>query len=299
MWRYWQKRGHLAEARRRLDRIAAEPWSRDDVVLRARLMEALGGVCWWQADIESMAGAYEEALALWRSIGDAGEIANALYNLSFKYTVSSRDADRSGGLRLKQEALALYRQAGDDLGTANVLWGMGNYRFFGNEPDLGVDLFREALAIFQQVGDRTMTAWAQHMLGSALVRRGMLDEAREPLRSSLRTFHDAGDISGLALVLDELAAESVALGDLARGARLWGAARALSSAGGVGLADFVDARWQLEGQPNAVAAMDREALERYAAEGRAMSLEDSIAYAVDMPADILPGRHDHLGATPG
>jgi len=38
--------------------------------------------------------------------------------------------------------------------------------------------------------------------------------------------------------------------------------------------------------------MNREALERFAAEGRAMSLDDSIAYALDMPADVLPGRHD-------
>ena len=50
MWRYWQKRGHLAEARRRLAAIADQPWSRDDPVLRARLMEALGGVGWWMGD---------------------------------------------------------------------------------------------------------------------------------------------------------------------------------------------------------------------------------------------------------
>ena len=44
LWRYWQKRGHLYEARRTLDTIAEQPWSRDDPRLRARLMEALGGV---------------------------------------------------------------------------------------------------------------------------------------------------------------------------------------------------------------------------------------------------------------
>ncbi len=293
MWRYWQKRGHLAEAQRRLSRIAAEPSSRDDPVLRARLMEALGGVGWWQADLESMVEAYEEALALWRSIGDTREIANALYNLAFRYAGQSSPGEDGGeGLRLMEEALALYRQADDDRGTANVLWGIGNYHYFASEPDQGADLFREALAIFERVGDRTMAAWSQHMLGSALVRRGRLDEAHQPLRSALRTFHDDGDISGLALVLDDLATESVAHGHLSRAARLWGAARALSSAGGVGLADFVDARWQIEGRPNVAAAMDREALERFAAEGRAMSLDDSIAYALDMPADVQPGRHD-------
>ena len=37
VWRFWQKRGHLYEARRRLDVMAVAPWSRDDPVLRARL----------------------------------------------------------------------------------------------------------------------------------------------------------------------------------------------------------------------------------------------------------------------
>ena len=93
MWRFWQKRGHLAEARRRLEAMAAEPWSRDDPRLRAKLMEALGGTCWWQGQIERMGACYEEALASWLAIGDEAEIANAYYNASFR-TQSRR---RRGG----------------------------------------------------------------------------------------------------------------------------------------------------------------------------------------------------------
>src|SRR5206468_3813273 len=58
MWRYWQKRGHLTEASRRLRAMAAAPWSRDDQVLRAHLLEALGGVAWWQADLDALGPAY-------------------------------------------------------------------------------------------------------------------------------------------------------------------------------------------------------------------------------------------------
>ena len=87
MWRFWQKHGHLAEARRRLEAMEAAPWSRDDPRLRARLMEALGGVCWWQGDIAEMTERYREALELWLSIGDEAEIANAYYNASFEFAV--------------------------------------------------------------------------------------------------------------------------------------------------------------------------------------------------------------------
>ena len=297
MWRYWQKRGHLAEAQRRLRQIADMPWSRDDPGLRARLMEALGGVGWWRADAATMGPAYREALELWRGLGEKREIANALYNASFEYAIAQTD-ENAPTLEMLDEALALFRELGDEHGEANVLWGIGNYRYFNNEPDQGVDFVREALPKFARVGDRTMEAWAQHTLGSGLLRRGEKEDAGEPLRAALRHFHGAGDISGIAIAFDDLASESVAFDDLPRAARLWGAARALSSAGGVGLADFVSEQWEREKRPSAVSAMDHEQLERFAAEGRAMSLDEAVAYALDMPVEELPGPHEHSGRAP-
>ncbi|HET9345695.1 MAG TPA: tetratricopeptide repeat protein [Candidatus Limnocylindrales bacterium] len=302
MWRYWQKRGHLAEAARRLDAIAREPWSRSDKVLRAKLMEAVGGVAWWQADPDRMSAAYGEALALWREIGDKREIANALYNASFQYAINAErhNPDPTGeGMAMMTEALALYREVGDERGIANVLWGMGNIDYFAAAGDQGIAEFREALEIFERVGDRTMAAWSQHMLGSSLLRLGRFDEAGPILRQAIRLFHDAGDVSGLTLVLDDLASEAIGLGDLQRGARLWGAARAVSSAGGVGLADMIDTQFEIYHRPNVAAIVDRAELEQHAAEGRTMSIDESVAYALEMPVEMLPGPHDHVGGTPG
>lgn len=302
MWRYWQKRGHLAEAHRRLDEIARQPWSHDDPILRARLMEAVGGVGWWQADLAAMVPAYQEALDLWRASGDKAEIANALYNRSFEYAVAitPEESDPEGrGLAMMEEAHRLYREIGDERGIANTLWGLGNYRYFRNLPDRGIAQFREALELFRRAGDRTMEAWALHMLGTALLRRGEVDEARGPLREALREFHGAGDVSGIALVLDDLGSEAAAHGDLARGARLWGAARALSAAGGVGLADFIDSAVEMINRPNVRSSLDPAELERYGNEGRLMSLDESVAYALEMPIEELAGPHEHVGGSAG
>src|SRR5258706_872577 len=68
-WRFWRKRGPPYEARRRLDAMAATDWSKRDPLLRARLLEAVGGGAWWQGDIKALTGAYGEAATALRSPG--------------------------------------------------------------------------------------------------------------------------------------------------------------------------------------------------------------------------------------
>jgi predicted ATPase len=297
MWRYWQKRGHLAEARRRLQAMADAPWSRDDKTLRARLMEALGGVAWWQADLATMGPSYREALQIWEEVGDQREIVNALYNNSFRYAVTSEprtsDPDRIGFdqmIRARDLATAI----GDDRGLANTLWGIGNYVYFHDSDDRGLAQFQQALDIFSRIGDRTMEAWSLHMLSTAQIRTHQLEESRQNISRALRLFHRFGDVAGITLALDDFAALAVADDDLSRAARLWGAARALSSAGGVGLADFVDQQYEFYSRPNARHVLEAADLEHHAREGRTMTLDESVAYALETSIDEL-APHDHAG----
>jgi predicted ATPase/class 3 adenylate cyclase len=289
LWRFWQKRGHLTEARGRLDAMAAAPWSHRTPARRARLLEALGGVCWWQADIASMRGPYEEAVAIWRAEGDKAELANALYNYSFYYSVADKpaatlfEADPEGiGASALEEALGLYRAVGDERGTGNVLWGLGNKGYFGMAPDAGSGYLAEALETFRRVGDRTMEAWALHMLGIALLRLGRLDESRTMLREALRLFDASSDAAGLTLVIDDLGLQAAADGDAVRSARLWGAARNLTNSTGAALAGFVDQYFEPgASRPTAQLLLSPEELERLAAEGAAMAIDDVVAYALE------------------
>jgi len=294
MWRFWQKRGHLYEARRRLQAIAAEPWSHADPRLRARLMEALGGVLWWQADVVTMKPAYAEALALWRQLGDRAEIANALYNYSFAFAVGpdpakgpeQTDPDPEG-LAAQREAYAIYREIGDVRGQANVVWGMGNAEYFRFSGDHGEARFREALELFRSVGDITMEAWSLHMLGSALLRQARPRDAGDILRHALRHFHDASDAAGIALVFDDLHSQAVSEGDLEKGARIYGAARRLTAATGAELAGYVDVQFEHQLRPHISGRLPSAEYERLTAEGAALSLDDAVAYALGIPADEL------------
>ena len=292
-WRFWQKRGHLFEARRRLDTLAAEPWSGDVPVLRARLMEALGGVCWWQGDIAGMAPAYREAVEIWRGTDERAELANALYNYSFTFTVPDQIPPgyvSDGGPvptlhALLGEALAIYRELGDDRGEANVLWGIGNGYYFANDFNPASTDLALALAKFRKVGDRTMEAWTLHMLGGAYIRVGRLEDARPNLLEALRIFNGASDAAGITLILDDISSLELAEGHTDRAARLWGAARGLAKTTGAGLASMVDDVVESDARPHVRRSVSPDDLQRLSAEGAAMTLDELVAYAQGPDAD--------------
>jgi hypothetical protein len=258
-------------------------------------MEALGGVCWWQADIKGMRPAYEEAVEIWRRLGDKRELANALYNYSFIYSVpedptnAAETVDPTGeGERIQNEALALYRELGDERGEGNILWGKGNKKYFSEQPDAGVEEFKAALEKFRRVGDRTMEAWSLHMGGSALLRSRRNDESRPLLIEALRHFVAAGDAAGMTLVIDDLSAQALADDEPERAARLWGAGRALATATGATLASYTDAWIESLLRPNVKNVIAPADLERWAAEGAAMSLDEAVAYALGITVEELP-----------
>jgi tetratricopeptide (TPR) repeat protein len=238
---------------------------------------------------------YEEALAIWESLGDEAELANAYYNASFTYAVPAvtagtgalDDPDRIG-LRYLTQAREIYHRLGDLRGEANALWGIGNYEYFRGFPGNGVTEFRETIGMFREAGDLTGEAWGLHMLGTALLRNGEVGEAREHIEHAIRDFHASGDAAGLTLTLDDLSAVSVAEGDLPRAARLRGAARNLTTETGTGLAVYVEDTFETGARPGIRSHMSDDELARYGAEGAAWTLDEAVSYALEGAGPTSP-----------
>ena len=251
-----------------------------------------------------MAGRYREALAIWKTLGDDRELANAYYNASFAFALSPEDPSAENypdleGLAYLEQARDLFRKVGDARGEANALWGIGNYHYFRLHEGNGVDQFRTTLEMFHAAGDVTMEAWSLHMLGTALLRNGAVDEARGYIERAIRLFHAAGDASGLTLTLDDLSAVAVAAGDLPRAARLRGAARNLTIETGAQLAGYVEDQFESGVRPGVRAVMSSDDLARYGAEGAAWTLDDAVAYALEgtVPA-AARGAAETAGVAP-
>ncbi len=299
LWRFWQQRGYLLEARRELDAIAAMGWDLQPT-LAAHFAETFGGVAYWQADIPAAARWYDAALAIWRERAEGGaaadrrELANALYNRAF-VTVAAVLWDgtgdplgRAGGGRMLEEALAIYKELGDETGEANILFGLGSFEIYGDNPAEAERWFRRARELHRAAGHRTMEAWSLHMLSVTMLATHRLAEAADASTHALRHFREAGDVGGMTLALDAQAAVAVGRGEVERGGRLWGAARQLERAGGTGLARWDESVFErLPYSPRREIAPAE--LERLGAEGGALPLVDAVAYALGEADPFEPG----------
>jgi tetratricopeptide (TPR) repeat protein len=104
IWRFWQQRGHLAEARARLERLVALPAAAERDAVRARALGALGSLDYWMGDYPEMAGRYREAVDIARELGDPRLLSEALLNLSFEWFLSG---DVNDALPRLEECLAI------------------------------------------------------------------------------------------------------------------------------------------------------------------------------------------------
>jgi predicted ATPase/class 3 adenylate cyclase len=292
LWRFWQKRGYLREARARFDALDAQGWELDPVD-RARFAEAFGGIAYWKSDAEAARRLYDEALALWRQIGDKREIANALFDRAYAdmMVIMSGDLSRDhleSARAFLDEALELYREVGDKSGEGDILWALGSFYYFTADAATAESWYRRSLELHRGAANRTMEAWSLHMLALSQLGQRRFAEAGVTAREALRYFYDSGDLSGLILVLDDLSIEALGAGDLERSGRLWGAARHLQLSTGTGLAEYVEQNNALFGVPTPRDRLAPDVLERLSAEGAAWPLDEAIAYAFAAASEVSP-----------
>jgi predicted ATPase/class 3 adenylate cyclase len=272
-WRFWQMRGYLAEAREHAERVLALPGSRDHPDARAAALEAAGGIAYWQGELQVARAWYEEALEIARASGDDSRIANALYNVSFTFTLEHEDQVRARALA--REAVEIYRRLGDEAGVGRSLWGEANTYYFFRDFAGGIELAEEALEIFRRLDDRFMIGWTLYMLALyklTLDRTAM----RQLLEEALPLFTDIEDKSGYAMIFDAFAALFWTEGDVTRAIRLAGYASATEASTGAGLARIN--RESADFYP-ATLTTDAELAVAFA-EGQQMTVEQATALAL-------------------
>lgn len=247
---------------------------------RAKAMIGAGGIAWWQQDRESAGVFYEGAVVVEREVGDPARIAEALYNLAF--VVAGEDLESAA--RMLQESLDLFRQVGDERGVAQVLGMLVMRDAQAGKWDPVIVSLEEVVAIWRRMGDRLHLAFNLVWLAFAYGRADRREDARSAGLESLELFHEADNSTGIGIALTDLSFLATWEGRHEDAIKLAGASESLRERVG-GPPGAIGGL--LEGDPAAEARanLPEEAADRAWDEGRAMSVDEAVAFARKRPED--------------
>ena len=184
----------------------------------------LGWASLYQGDYEQAEALYEEGLAAARQSNDAWSIGFALNALS---ALISDRGDYERAEALWEESLALGRKVGDRQRVRAVLINMGHVTAARGDFERGGALLEEGLAMSRESKDLYTNTTALLGLGIVETRRGDHERAKMLLEEGLVLSRKLGSMVNAAEILETLAEMAGALGDGTRAARLWGAADTL------------------------------------------------------------------------
>jgi predicted ATPase/class 3 adenylate cyclase len=276
LWRFWHMRGFLQEGRRRAEDSLALP-ADQPTPLRARALQAAGGVAHWQHDVESQAAFYDEAISLWRELGDQRGLVDVLYDRLFAYSYTG---GMEAGIEPGEKVLALAEEIGDPIAIAKAKWFLSYTIAFGvGDFPRAESLAAESMKTFRDEEDAFLQLWGLHVAGTMALARKRVDEAEAHFREGLRLAAEAMDVTGILFQLDNLSAAARARGDGERAIRLAAVASALKASSGTDLVDSVK-------EQTGIATIGREALtedrlRELWTEAEGWSLEEAISYALE------------------
>jgi predicted ATPase/class 3 adenylate cyclase len=271
LYRYWYKKGHVAEGRRRLEGLLRT----DDRPTAARA-RALHGAAVMAADSVAMRLWAEEALVLHRRLEDAWGIAYSTYCLA---TAATEESDWRRALPLFEESLTAFRKLGDEhytlLATDALAWVYGELGDHEHRRALHEDTLRQARA----QGNMGVVALQLDQLASNFaLSEGRIEDALTMLGESLRINRDLGMRGGIAETLCRFAHALAVAGIPDRAASLLAACEALREEIGGGPAWVVDLNEETHTAIHA--QLGQAVLSEAWEQGRKLTVDDAVALAL-------------------
>jgi non-specific serine/threonine protein kinase len=298
--RFWFMRGHLYnEGIEWLERVLSRTEASEHAAARARATSWLGRLTLFQGDFAATRSAYEQSLTLYEQLGDKDGIADSL---SFLADIAASQA-RTLYARARssfEESLADLRRQGDQWTIAVSLTSLGEIARVEGDYLAARSFYEESLAIQRELGDQR--GMAVSLINLGLVAHNQCDyrQATAFFKGSLALFQKHGGKRGCVDCLAALAGVAGAERQPERAARLLGAAEALRQANRIGPAmNHADRLAHDRFVAAARVQLDVAAFAAWA-EGREMTMEQAIAYALleaEAPRTVQAAKDRYGGLT--
>jgi predicted ATPase/DNA-binding XRE family transcriptional regulator len=317
---FWLMRGNPSEGREWSAKLLERTKQWGQTARRAHTLSLAGRLAHFQADFASARMLLEQALSIARVSGDKKEIAFALLWLG-RTASRQRDEQIAQSLieealtiyqelqdewgivmafhRLAELAktrgehgkaqeeffmktLAKYRNLGDRFMAGEVLNALGEVARFEGDYERAGTFYEQALEILRELGSRFPPATPLVNLAWVSLHGGDYRKARALFEESLKLNREYGDTIGMVECLGGFAAILGMTGKPEQAARLFGAVESLPESSG--MAGGLEPPDQKEFDHYVAVVhgqLDEAAFEKAWAEGRAMTMEQAIAYALE------------------
>jgi predicted ATPase len=276
---FWEFYGYLREGRQWLEiTLNALASHSDSMPLRAGALYALGVLASRQTDFVLAALCLEESLVLWQTLGDQPNTAEVTLYLGI-VALTAGDIDQA--IVRCTECITLFRKLGNPWSEALSMSNLGMATLVQGDLAQARVLFDTALAQLQAVGDQFFTGTILLSKGFLHALEGDHERAQETAYRAFQLINAAGDKLYLNYSIVLMANIAAARSLPQRAVRLLGISAMLTEVFGIPLPPLVQS---IAGQAMAAAQsqLAESLFETVQAEGRAMTFEQAIEYALDL-----------------
>jgi predicted ATPase/DNA-binding SARP family transcriptional activator len=274
--RYLDGHSHFAESRRWLEAGI----SLRHQLTRNTLAKTLSKAAWFtfrQNDPEAGIPYAKESLALAETLEDQQTIAYAL-NCMGVTQISNGDFIEAG--RHFEKALFIYKNLDDTRGIARTVSNGALALAYQSNFSGAIELLKEYLSLVQNLEDLSTVAWFQFGLGTFRILHGEFEQSVKHLKKGLSLYYQINNIYFIGNCMIGLAGAANGRGQPLQAARFFGAREAIHESIGSKLDSGVQPIYaSLVAQTRAM--LDESAFGAAWAEGRAMTLDEAVEYAMN------------------
>jgi predicted ATPase/transcriptional regulator with XRE-family HTH domain len=258
------------------------------LALALTYVNGLGWVTLQEGRVAAARALFAEGVALWRALGDRWGLAWALWSLS----AAVRRDDPAAARPIAEESVALFREVGDRLGLAFPLMQLGIVARLEGDHTRSTALVEESLALGRELGAKGIMSVALRHLGDVMQDQGDEQRALALYQESVALARPLENKQNIAFCLVGIGGVAGAVGQGERAARLLSAAETLFDTIGLSLALGPEVRADYDRYVSAAhAQLDAATWAAAWAEGRTMTLEQAIAYALNATSPAPTPSH--------
>jgi non-specific serine/threonine protein kinase len=275
LWLFWFIRNHFIEGRQWYDEALSLSGNASPLI-RIRLLNGATSNAMGRGDFEQTAVLSEQGLALARDHADQWGIVMALHHLGI--AAMMQGAYKQAQIHL-EEGLILARKT-ENWGIARYLLAdLASLAVAKNDYERASAFYEEDLALARKVGDQWGSCYALGNLAYIKYKKGDFVQAEVLSQQSLSLTREFGDRRYISYLLGQLGVVALGQDKPERAMQLLTAAEVLANS--VGIVFDPDEQADHESAVARIRAqLDSDKFEALQAEGRALTLEQAITFAL-------------------